>query len=133
MSDATYYREYREREVFRKWSEKHEATPTRIEQHKKAKAKYRENNREKLRLQAIEHHRANRDLRNSQARNRYRKNPERCLAQLKVRRAVVKGLLAKTPCACGSVKVQGHHPDYSKPLEVIWMCKSCHQKWHHAN
>jgi hypothetical protein len=29
-------------------------------------------------------------------------------------------------CACGSTDVEMHHPDYDKPLEVIWMCRSCH-------
>jgi len=33
--------------------------------------------------------------------------------------------------SCGKkVKVDGHHPDYSKPLEVIWLCKKCHKKEH---
>ena len=30
-----------------------------------------------------------------------------------------------------SVKVQGHHKDYSKPLEVEWLCKKCHMQLHH--
>ena len=25
---------------------------------------------------------------------------------------------------------QGHHPDYSKPLEVIWVCHNCHVAIH---
>lgn len=30
---------------------------------------------------------------------------------------------------CGSC-VQGHHPDYHKPLDVQWLCRSCHGKVH---
>ena len=27
-------------------------------------------------------------------------------------------------------KVQAHHPDYKKPLEIIWLCASCHKLLH---
>ena len=33
-------------------------------------------------------------------------------------------------CRCGVVKVQAHHEDYTKPLEVTWLCSACHAKVH---
>lgn len=41
-----------------------------------------------------------------------------------------RGKLVKGVCACGETKVQMHHDDYSKPLQVTWMCRECHLKLH---
>jgi hypothetical protein len=30
-------------------------------------------------------------------------------------------------------KPQAHHFDYSKPLEVVWVCKACHTEFHWGN
>lgn len=35
--------------------------------------------------------------------------------------------------ANGRTKVQAHHPDYNKPLDVIWLCQPCHHEWHKNN
>ncbi len=32
---------------------------------------------------------------------------------------------------CGDeCRPQAHHCDYTKPLEVMWLCKRCHTEWH---
>jgi hypothetical protein len=41
------------------------------------------------------------------------------------------GNIKKTPCKiCGSLNVMGHHEDYNKLLEVIWLCPRHHTQWH---
>lgn len=41
------------------------------------------------------------------------------------------GLLVKKPCEiCGMLKVDAHHDDYTKPLEVRWLCRKHHNEHH---
>jgi hypothetical protein len=49
-----------------------------------------------------------------------------------VSEALKRGDLMKQPCeVCGStMRVEGHHEDYSKPLEVKWLCKLHHRQRH---
>ncbi len=47
--------------------------------------------------------------------------------------AIALGLLVRRPCVrCGAAKSEAHHPDYSKPLEVVWLCGCCHRQEHGA-
>lgn len=53
------------------------------------------------------------------------KNRARELVHLAVGRK--KNGLVRLPCSkCGNPKSEAHHPDYSKPLEVIWLCRAHH-------
>ena len=52
-------------------------------------------------------------------------------ARIKSRKAVKLGELLKGKCEiCGEKKVDAHHTDYSKPLEVMWLCRPHHAQIH---
>ncbi len=58
-------------------------------------------------------------------------NPEKRAAHRVVYTAIKQGKLIKEPCTrCGLDPAQAHHPDYSKPLEVVWLCPSHHKLEH---
>ena len=55
------------------------------------------------------------------------RNPEKRIAHHAVENAVRNGTLVKQRCAvCGAPGTQAHHPDYSRPLDVIWLCPEHH-------
>lgn len=44
-----------------------------------------------------------------------------------------RGLIQKMPCiTCGNENAEKHHPDYDKPLQIVWLCKVCHIKHHRS-
>lgn len=59
-------------------------------------------------------------------------NPERRAARVAVGNAIRDGKLKVQPCErCGyAVGVHAHHEDYSKPLDVTWLCSRCHGERH---
>lgn len=63
-----------------------------------------------------------------------KKNPQKRRAHEKVKIAKRDGKLVPLPCEiCGSTNVQAHHEDYSKPLEVRWLCRLHHESVHHPD
>lgn len=68
------------------------------------------------------------------ARNR-RKDPDqqqKILARDMTNKAIKLGRIKKRPCeVCGVSKVDAHHDDYFKPLDVRWLCRKHHAE-HHA-
>lgn len=68
--------------------------------------------------------------------NRYRstdkfKNSGVALVYAAVQRALKSGKLKRQPCErCGSEGAQAHHEDYSRALDVNWLCIPHHTERH---
>ncbi|MBA7587979.1 hypothetical protein ES708_30027 [subsurface metagenome] len=62
-------------------------------------------------------------------------HPDRVLASNKLHHALKIGKIFKPQFCqiCGKErKLSGHHEDYTKPLEVLWVCSSCHKLKHNV-
>lgn len=58
-------------------------------------------------------------------------HPEKYAATGAVNNAIRDGRLERKPCeVCGCERVEAHHDDYSKPLEVRWLCRTHHLEVH---
>lgn len=99
---------------------------------------YREAHREQAKLYARNFRKERRSTRDKERQKRViakwkEKNPEKREAHYQVLRAIKKGLLIRKPCLkCGVKKVHAHHEDYSKPLEVLWLCPIHHWEFDNA-
>ena len=68
--------------------------------------------------------------------NYKRSNPNKYKAHYTVSNAVSTGKMKKDVLCqyCGNYdKLQGHHCDYGKLLDVQWLCIHCHKQWHRDN
>jgi hypothetical protein len=63
-------------------------------------------------------------------------HPDRRKAQTLLGNAVRSGRVVRWPCCavpeCDK-KPEGHHFDYSQPLEVVWLCRAHHMQAHAIN
>lgn len=97
-----------------------------------AQAKYHADHREELKKKKRKHYRANREEILSVAKQKYAANKVAFTARNAAGYAIRAGKLIQGACEnCGSTKyINAHHDDYSKPLEVRWLCRSCHKRFH---
>jgi len=59
------------------------------------------------------------------------KYPEKFKAYRELKNAIKEGRIKREPCEiCGNKLSEGHHFDYTKPLEVVWLCRKCHRGVH---
>lgn len=62
------------------------------------------------------------------------RHPIKRAAHVMVGNALRCGQLNRQPCeVCGVEKAHAHHDDYSKPLDVRWLCPTHHAEWHKHN
>ncbi len=69
--------------------------------------------------------------------SRHIQKPEQRRARLLAQNARRTGLLVRPDtcerCDLVGVPLHGHHDDYSKPLEVKWLCRTCHGRQHRGS
>lgn len=62
------------------------------------------------------------------------KNKEKKKAHSAVARALMTGKITRPNkceiCKCNDKEIEAHHYDYTKPLNVQWLCIECHNKQH---
>lgn len=59
------------------------------------------------------------------------RHPGRRAANIALCNALRDGRVTRDPChCCGAAEVEGHHADYSRPLDVTWLCVEHHNQLH---
>lgn len=72
-----------------------------------------------------------RQHRRDAGRQHYWSHHDKAIARIALKRAVRNGAIVRGPCTvCGDPNTEGHHHDYSKPLEVEWLCFKHHREDH---
>jgi len=95
---------------------------------------YRAKNRKHLRKYNAEYNSLWRKKNGYHSEKKWKKNnKDKCRAQEKARYALEKGILRKGVCEmCGDKKAVMHHPDYTKPLFIQWLCRIHHSEIHYT-
>lgn len=101
----------------------------------KVRQEWRDNNIEKSREYGRKSYINNIKKYKERELNRKIKFPEKRKAVTAVMHAVESGKITKpnichNGCEDKRYRIEAHHPDYSKPLEVIWLCSRCHHNLH---
>ena len=129
-SDREYAAAHKEQAAVRgrRWKEQN---PEKVAESRRL---YKRRNRAAIRAKERERCRANPGPHREHIKRYVNENPEKLAAHREVAKAIRRGeLIRPTVCEkCGETapKIHAHHDDYSKPLEVRWLCPICHRAEH---
>ena len=82
---------------------------------------------ERARYQASERYRRRQRENTAKWRRRY---PEKIKAQNALQAEIRRGRMSRQPCEVCGAKAHAHHDDYTKPLDVRWLCPLHHARHH---
>jgi hypothetical protein len=75
-----------------------------------------------------------REIRIKRFSRRWAERDMRTIARFRLRDAVKSGTVAKPSacmlCGANGGRIDGHHHDYSRPFDVVWLCTRCHGAQH---
>ena len=86
-----------------------------------------------LRISRRESKERHRDRHNANNKAWVERNRHKVKAQKDFNNAIAAGRIKRaTECSkCGATgAIEGHHKDYTKPFDVIWLCRPCHVEAH---
>lgn len=103
------------------------------EEYNKWMQEYRNKNRIKFRIYQKEYNKKRRKIKGCKPEIKWAKNNKEKKKVHKILQKAVKiGKIIKKPCSfCNNPISVAHHSDYSKPLEVTWLCHIHHYEIHH--
>jgi len=71
------------------------------------------------------------EMQNARQRKDYRLNKHKYTAKRDVQKAIIGGIIKRKPCEiCDKYPSVAHHPNYARPLEVVWRCHRHHAEEH---
>ena len=119
------------RECAKKYSELY-----RVKNKEKVKANsdlWYQNNKERKKESTCRWRKANPEKVKAISAKQVKNSPEKVSARNELHKAMLRGVITKPLCCseCWATGIiHGHHPDYDKPLEVVWLCPQCHSDLH---
>ena len=120
-----YYKEHKDyyKEYHKEYSKEHK------DEIKELARKYRTEHKDEIK----EHNKKYKRIYQTEHKDEIKEHNKKYLGAHNIlNNAILKGEIIRGPCSvCGSTKrIHGHHEDYNKPLEVIWVCAIHHKEIH---